>query len=191
MRWSFVIGVIISLIALPGLVITSIPADQMSHEIPIIREGQEVGLLLFSTPDSLHAGDVSHISLSVQYDPAKVVDLGIGSVDLISRLDVPTMIISPVGESHVKIDPMYPTYFTWQINPENKEVYSGRIWLFEEGSNGDRLLLLAREFELNSKKVFGFSYPIVRVISIIAIIIGIGMTTFSFHLVSRTKRSHN
>ena len=191
MRWTFVIGAIISLIALPGLVITSIPAIQVSHEIPLIREGQEVGLLIFSTLDSLHAGDVSHISLSVQYDPAKVVDLGIGSVDLISRLDVPTMIISPVGESHVKIDPMYPTNFAWQINPENKEVFSGRIWLFEEGSNGDRSLLLAREFELNSKNVLGLSYPIARTISIAVMFIGLGMMVFPWHLVFRTKRGHN
>lgn len=191
MRWISVLGAILFLIGLPGLVITSIPNKLFSQEIPIIREGYEVGTLEIFTPVSLHAGDVSHINLSVNYDSAKVAAMGVDSLELISRLDMPAVIISPFGEGRVKIDPRYQAFFSWQVTPENVDFYKGRVWLFEEESNGDRYLLLSREIEFTTENVFGFSYPIARTISIAVMFIGLGMMVVSQYLVFRTKRGHN
>ncbi|MBA4385357.1 MAG: hypothetical protein C0410_11525 [Anaerolinea sp.] len=176
MKWNRWLGIALVVLSAICLVISIWPASKMSDQIAFSDSEGIAGTLVISQPKRINVGDKSEINLHVIIEHNQN---GISPLIFLSKLEINNLTVTPKGEGKVTIDPTKPVMLNWQITPYKSGVHSGTLWLFIDNASGQRNLILARPTELTAKTLFGLSYPVARMTSIIILIIGVVLFLFN------------
>ena len=171
MRWYSFIGVFLALLAIIGIVFTSLPVPTQTTTIPFYNGETQAGTLSLTLPQEIRASDEAEVTLQVDY----LRGSGTETNKLIGRLESGDLLVSPKGEGQVLIDPQKSTYFTWKIRSLSWGECGGVIWLFEQKPGAEPGLILSRRFTLSSVLFLGLTYSLARILSFSLLVVGIGL----------------
>lgn len=173
MRRTFFIGILLSIIALVGIVFAYWPMPLQTIAVPFLDGKNQKGTLFLTLPRELRVGDDAEITLQVDYEQGSAPE----NFDLISRLETGDMLVSPRGEGHVLINPQKSTFFSWHVRSFIEGEANATLWLFEQKPDGEPNLILSRKIVLPSVEFLGISYSLVRILAVFLLAIGIGLMT--------------
>mgnify|MGYP000902521432 FL=1 len=173
MRWYSFIGVFLAVLAIIGIVFTSLPVPSQTTTIPFYYGDTQAGTLTLTLPQEIRAGDEAKVTLQVDYLQGSSTETS----KLIDRLESGDLFVSPKGEGQVLIDPHKSTYFIWQIRSFSRGECDGVVWLFEQKPGAEPSLILSRKFTLTSVYFLGVSYSLARILSLLLLIVGIGLVS--------------
>jgi hypothetical protein len=187
MSFRVLAGWLISAVCLFVLLLTSFQQKSEEVIIPLTINGNEKGVTTVNYPKNLHAGDISSMKTEVTFFPLGSNHVNETGIYLISHFEIGNLIVDPVGEIRMVVQPGERYLFKWRILSQQETVYRGNLWLFYEETGQDPQLVLGREVTLQSTRFLGLTYPVARGISIFGLVIGIAL------LISKkiTKRIRN
>lgn len=171
MRWYSFIGVFLAVLAIVGIVFTSLPVPSQTTTIPFYNDETQAGMLSLTLPQEIRVGDTAEIMLQVDYLP----ESGTQTNKLIARVESGDLFISPKGEGKVLIDPHKSTFFTWKIRSLSKGECDATMWLFEQKPGAEPGLILSRKIRLSSVLFLGISYSLARILSFSLLMVGFGL----------------
>lgn len=167
MKWYRWLGTVLAVISAICLVISIWPFSEHSDKVSFSSSGGIYGTLQISQPDKVKMGNATTVSLLINVDP-NINE--VNPLTFFSKLELDSLTVTPRGEGQVSVDPSKPVKLKWQLIPYKAGVYSGTLWLFVKRGEVERDLILARPVELSVKTLFGLSYPMVKMISIITLV---------------------
>jgi hypothetical protein len=173
MRWNRVVGLVIAGVSLLGILVTSLPVPRQKNTIPF-NDGQNLqGTLLVDLPAWMKIGDTAVVSLQVKYSPSQAESVNPKKLDLIDRLEIGFLDVSPRGEGHVSINPDSAITLKWQVRPFYEAHFSGTLWLFQQYPGQKSQLILGRVINLPAKKFLGISFRLARTIACAGLILAV------------------
>lgn len=119
--------------------------------IPFSNPSGSSGKVELSLPGRVFAGDGTEITATITL---KEDENQPDFVKLSGRLEAGFDELNPAGEVEVNLQPGSMVRLNWKVRTAQNSVYPGNLWLWLE-SDSSRELILAREFDLESRFVFG------------------------------------
>jgi len=173
MKWIRYFGAALFFLSAIGLILISWPVPETRTEIPLTIGNVTQGKMILTLPEYLRAGETREISLRIEYIPFVNEEDRDTQIKLVNRLEIGSLSVTPKGEGHTLVNPDSVAIFVWKVRCDTVGSNSGLVWLFEEGSDGERFLLLGRKIELLTKNFLGMTFRIARALFIGGAAIGL------------------
>lgn len=164
--------------SLTVLIFSIWPVSQKTEQISFSIPDGYKGMLELTQSDQIHLGDQTTIFLKIKIDASTVE---VNQVLLVSQLEMEGVSVTPRGVGRVMIDPTKPVELQWRVNSKSGGIFSGTLWLFDENSEKEKELILARPIEIESNAFLGFSFKTARLISIFGLLFGIFLYLVKFN----------
>jgi hypothetical protein len=140
------------------------------------------------SPRSLRPGEEGRVRLEVQ-PVGQAVNLAASPLLLVTRLDLPGMMVEPSGEISAVLSMHGKTKIKWKVLGQNTGNYEGAAWIYlgkqAQAESLDRLPVSAQEFPV---RVAGWSWAPLPVARRAAVALVAGSILLWLGLLARWKR---
>ena len=151
--------------------------------IPFTTPSGYSGSVTVDLPRRIFIGDEVGLSARVTISASAA---GNPPLALSGRLEGGYEALAPVGRVTVNLDSGADVDFVWKLRTGSAAVYPANLWLWLISDSGEELLL-AREFDLDSRSYLGTGVSSIRIGAVVMAFVALLMAGFVFVSNSRKK----
>lgn len=151
---------IVSLASIVFLLLTLVKGEPDHIEVGFTQPGGEKGKIVLEIPRQVWVGDEYLIPVRVDMQPFQDSAL---PITLIGKLESNAEEVLPRGELRLGLNSNHPVTLEWRVRTMRKMLYPGMLWIWMENESGKQLVL-AREFVLDARNIFGLRMITLRII---------------------------
>ncbi len=160
MNKRVLISIIVLLAFVVVLLFTFVKGKPDRVDIAFSFPSGEKGNITLEIPRQVWVGDEYQIKAQVNMD---IIPDSASPVPLVGRLESNMEEVLPRGEVRMIFDLLQPVTLEWHVRTVRRIEYPVTFWLWTEIGN-QKQLLIAREFEVNARKIFGVQMTTLRFI---------------------------